>query len=544
MTIGGAATSDIASVTYVYAYTLPTAAAESFSNEDFDNNCIRNAGTYAITATVAPTGDSIYDYNTLVLNTDIVVSRVAITNITFAGLSTVYDGEEKRIAVSASATQLGDPINVRYDVDTTNEASDYSVSRLTGVAATNAGSYEVTAYINENSLSNAVAYNINYFDFAPITRTLEISKATIANLTFVDATVTYDGAYYWLVVSEDSEHRVQRTSPSATVTVTPSGLSLTDVATVTYTISASAFTGAINAGSYNITATVSNRNYNVFSATATLTINPADMWARITGEEDLTDFYYFVSDVTQFYDTYTHFINVGVKASDGAATTDMFVVGDKAIVTSYYIRPEGLTLAQAADRSLMDTATITYTVSGSEFTGAKNAGTYYLRAVLTDANNNYNSVTLDGVLTINPLSFVDGNPLHPYDFTTLSLTGNDDLLYNGRNHYVGVTVNGTAGYLDSLVTSAPLLTADGSVDIVYEYSTSINGTYNSFNGVVDAGTYYIRARTNLDVDVLDNYVAWSETVELTILPVEIFTGIFKITFPETSLLLIFILVLF
>ena len=96
------------------------------------------------------------------------------------------------------------------------------------------------------------------------------------------------------------------------------------------------------------------------------------------------------------------------------------------------------------------------------------------------------------------------------------------MLYNAQSHYAAVVVNGVAGYLDSsAVTSAPLLLADGNVDIVYEYSTTENGTYTAFGGVVNAGTYYVRAYTDLaDSTLATNYVAWSRTVELTILPVE------------------------
>ncbi|MDY2574644.1 MAG: MBG domain-containing protein, partial [Bacilli bacterium] len=147
-----------------------------------------------------------------------------------------YTGENQTLEVVGT---LPEGVSVNYTLN---------VEAFTG--AVNAGTYEVVA--------NFTGSNPNYNAIPSKTATLTIEKATydLSGITFADKTVTYTGTNHTLEV----------------VGTLPEGVS------VSYTVNGEAFTGIVNAGTYEVVAnfTSTNENYNAIpSKTATLTINKA-----------------------------------------------------------------------------------------------------------------------------------------------------------------------------------------------------------------------------------------------------------------------------
>ena len=127
------------------------------------------------------------------------VAKNDFTGITFSNVSFVYDGTAKSIYVSG--------------------APDFATVTYEGNDKTDAGSYTVFAHIT--------AENYNDLD---LSATLTITKATFADITFEGATVDYDGQHHSIYVSG--------TPDFATVTYKNNGKTSVGTYTVTATISA------------------------------------------------------------------------------------------------------------------------------------------------------------------------------------------------------------------------------------------------------------------------------------------------------------------
>jgi len=173
-----------------------------------------NAGSYAVVASLDNPNYSAADA------TGTLVIAKAPATISLGSLSATYDGSPKAATATTSPAGLG-VITITYNGSAT--------------APTNAGSYAVVA-----SLSNP-----NY-EAPNATGTLVINKA-LATITLAGLSHTYNG-----------------TQKAATATTNPSGL------TVDITYSAP----PINAGSYTVTATIDDANYQG-SANGTLVIAKA-----------------------------------------------------------------------------------------------------------------------------------------------------------------------------------------------------------------------------------------------------------------------------
>lgn len=176
-----------------------------------------NAGNYAVTATVV---DANYQGTT---SGTLVIGKATAT-VTLGSLSHTYDGTTK--AASATTTPTGLTVNFEYDP----------------ASPVNAGSYAVTATVADTNYTGTTS------------GTLVISKAT-ATVTLGSLSQTYDGA-----------------TKAASATTTPTGL------TVNFVYDPA---NPVNAGSYAVTATVSDTNYSgtasgtlvIGKATATVTLS-------------------------------------------------------------------------------------------------------------------------------------------------------------------------------------------------------------------------------------------------------------------------------
>jgi len=190
------------------------------------------AGSYTVTATI---NDSNYQGST---TGTLTIGKATASTITLGSLAQTYTGSP----LAATATTVPSSLAVTYSYVGTGGTS-YGPS---ATAPTAAGSYTVTASIND---SNYQGSN---------TGTLTIGKATASAITLGSLAQTYTG------------------SPlAATATTTPSSLAVTysyvGTGGTSYGPLATAPTAA---GSYTVTATINDSNYQG-STTGTLTIGKA-----------------------------------------------------------------------------------------------------------------------------------------------------------------------------------------------------------------------------------------------------------------------------
>ena len=181
----------------------------------------KNAGTYPATAKITKSG-----YNDLTLNATLTINKATFTGITFSNSTLTYDGNEHILA------------------EVTGAPSFATVNYSGRASKTNAGTYPATATISAQ----------NYNDLT-LNATLTINKATFNNLTFEDDSFDYDG----------SPHSI---SISGIVPSTASVVYTSDVNGITNT--------ATEIGTYNITATVSDINFNTLVLEAVLKITADD----------------------------------------------------------------------------------------------------------------------------------------------------------------------------------------------------------------------------------------------------------------------------
>jgi hypothetical protein len=178
-----------------------------------------NAGSYAVTASLNNS-----NYQATSVNGTLVVAKAAAT-LALSNLTHNYDGVAKAVMVATNPLGLSG-VSVTYDGSANPPV--------------NAGSYAVTASLNN---SNYQATSVN--------GTLVVAKAA-ATLALSNLTHNYDGV-----------------AKAITVTTNPVGLSSVSV---TYDGSANP---PVNAGSYAVTASLSNSNYQAAAANETLVISKA-----------------------------------------------------------------------------------------------------------------------------------------------------------------------------------------------------------------------------------------------------------------------------
>ncbi|HEX8686852.1 MAG TPA: MBG domain-containing protein, partial [Pyrinomonadaceae bacterium] len=207
----------------------------------------RNGTTYG-PSTTAPTkvgdytaaasfpGDA--DHNASSDSEDFSIAKAGQT-ITFAAPADKTFGVAP-FAVSATGGPSGNPVTFAATGNCTSGGTNGATITITG-----AGSCTVTA---------SQAGNSNYNAAADVARTFSINKAG-ATITLGNLSHTYDG-----------------TAKAATATTSPSGLS---GVTITYTLNSVPVAAPTDAGSYQVTASLSNADYQATDATDTLVIGKA-----------------------------------------------------------------------------------------------------------------------------------------------------------------------------------------------------------------------------------------------------------------------------
>ncbi|SFG22248.1 Ig-like domain-containing protein [Salegentibacter agarivorans] len=215
------------SETYTYdgaSKTLTVTGLPEGASVSYNNNDKINAGTYTVTATVSQK-----NYNDKILTADLVIEKAEALITADDTQTFTYDGAEKEVTAELNHTE-----------------AELTYTPQQGY--TKAGTYPVTVSVDETDNYLATSKEVS----------LVVDNAEITGVAFENETFTYN----------DEVHNLA-------VTGLPEG------ASVSYNNN-----DKINAGTYKVTATVIQENYNNKILTADLVINKAE--AIITAEATQT----------------------------------------------------------------------------------------------------------------------------------------------------------------------------------------------------------------------------------------------------------------
>ncbi|MBE8722659.1 BspA family leucine-rich repeat surface protein [Sphingobacterium pedocola] len=538
LTITKADIADVSDITFVDASFVYDGTAKSLAiagtlpvgtTVRYANNSRTDAGTQEVTATVSGA-----NYNDLVLTADLTITKADIadvSDITFTDASFVYDGTAKLLAIAGT---LPSGTTVRYENN----------------SRTDAGTQEVTATVSGS----------NYNDLI-LTADLTITKADIADvsdITFTDASFVYDGTAKSLAIAG--------TLPTGT-TVRYANNSRTD------------------AGTQEVTATVSGSNYNDLILTADLTITRADIAdvANITFADAS-----FVYDGTAKSLAIAGTLPVGTTVGyannsrtdagtqevtatvSGSNYNDLILTADLTITKADIADVSDITFADASfvydgtAKSLAIAGTLPVgTTVGYANNSRTDAGTQVVTA--TVSGSNYNDLILTADLTITKADIADVSDItfadasFVYDGTAKSLAIAGTLPVGTTVRYannsrtdagtqeVTATVSGS-NYNDLILTADLTITradiADVSDITFADASFVYDGTAKSLAiaGTLPSGTtvsYENNSRTDAGTQVVTATVSGSNyndlilTADLTITRADI-ADVSDITFADAS----------
>ncbi len=321
---------------------------------EYANNGQINAGAYAVTATISQE-----NYNDQVLTANLVIEKAEAVITAEAVQTSTYDGSVK-------------------NVEATLNHSETELTYAPAQGYTDAGTYKVIV---------ASAETDNYLS-ASKGVTLVIENAEITGVAFAGDTFIYDGTPHSIFIT-----------------------GLSEGATVTY-----ADNGQISAGTYTVTATVSQENYNDKVLTADLVINKAE--ALITAEAIQTTTYdgsvknveatlnhseteLMYAPAQGYTDAGTYKVTVASEETDNylSAFKEVSLVIENAEITGVAFEEDTYTFTYDGTEhsifvtSLPEGATVTY-----ENNGKTNAGTYTVTA--TVSRENYDDKVLTAILVI------------------------------------------------------------------------------------------------------------------------------------------------
>ena len=438
-----------------------------------------NAGTYPATALLVKEG-----YNDKTLSATLVINKANITGITFESQTITYDGNPHTLTISGTLPTGG---NVQY----TNNGP-----------FTDAGVYSAKAVVTAP----------NYNDLS-LNASLTINKANFSGIEFKDAEFEYDG----------NPHSISITG------------TLPSTSTVTYTSDVSSITNtATDIGEYNVTATITDKNFNTLTLTAKLTIKTEDDERFLKWSDDTLFFQNAIHDNLLY--AYNTADNKLVKAS-GDNAVDMIEYGDDSI----------LFVSKSLISSSIKTATYDTTKQGVDLSAVLSARAryiqyggsnivYYVVNGLTQAKSGIYKADLSGeepaitclsvgkakflTLVGNKLYFADGD--NGYKFSSISTSGANqnrtlvvdekinNLYYNNGVFYY--TVNNLLGdYIERYTASngRRKLTSDAGIDFCVIGSELYYINVDKLNtAVYGEGIYKVSASP-----IADNNNAGSKVIE-------------------------------
>ncbi|HEY4359219.1 MAG TPA: MBG domain-containing protein, partial [Acidobacteriaceae bacterium] len=435
-----------------------------------------NVGTYAVTATLTNANYTGTQSGTLTINQ--ATAAIALTN-------TVQTYTGSPLAVTATTTPAGlTTVGISY---TGSGSTTYGPSTS---APTNVGTYAVTA-----TLANA-----NYTGTQ--SGTLIINQAT-ATIALTNTVQTYTGS------------PLDVTATTTPVGLTTVGISYTGTGSTTYGPSTTAPT---NAGTYAVTATLTNANY-TGTQSGTLTINQAAAAIALTNTVQIytgsplpvtatttpaglstVSISYTGTGGTTYGPSTTAPTNVGTYAvtatltnanytgtQDGTLTINQATAAIALTNTAQTYTGSPLAVTATTTPVGLTTVGISYTGTGSTTYGPSatapiNVGTYSVTATLTNANY---TGTQSGTLTINQATATIAltNAVQTYTGSPLAVTA--------TTTPVGLTTVGISYTGTGATTYGPSTTAPTNVGTYSVTATLTNANYTG----TQSGTLTINQAT-------------------------------------------------
>ena len=503
-------TSNVSNITYDGVVHAPTAtyidvsgatvnavAAITKDGTVINANDVKNAGKYALTASLVDKTNYVWaDNNTTADKTyNWTISKLKITvKVTNANQSATYNGAEPTINTDTTVTLTGSVASAPSCVS--NELS-FSVTKVAGVKA---GTYALTPTVSPKS-----GYSVDNYDITPTNGTFKINKAALTvtanseNITYGDDKPTFSVSYSGFVNNENEsvlgdslvlECGYVRYGNVGTYSITPSGLTSGNYA-ITFE------SGKLTVRKKQITATISLLSDSIYVTDHVLTeAKPSVAFSGLVNGDTLTVTYTAVNNETTVATTLTD----STTLEKGVYTVNADFSGDKAgnyDITVPADPPATLTVKEydgtvtkvavpVANTGLVYNASnqdgIThnqanygdyYTVSGTA--SATNAGDYSVTVTLKDKTS---CVWADNTTADKTVEWTISKAT-----ATLTTSNVSDITYDGEVHAPTATYIDVSGATVDAVTA---ITKDGTVikanDVknagAYTLIASLKGTTN------------------------------------------------------------------
>ena len=536
-------TSNVSDITYNGVVHAPTAtyidvsgatvnavAAIAKDGTDINANDVKNAGKYALTASLKDTTNYVWDDKTTADKTyNWTISKLKITvKVTNANQSATYNGAEPTINTDTTVTLTDNGASAPSFVS--NELS-FSVTKETGV---NAGTYTLTPSATAKSGSSVDNYDITFTN-----GTFKINKAALTitanseNITYGDDKPTFSVSYSGFVNNENEsvlggslvlECGYVRYENVGTYSITPSGLTSGNYA-ITFE------SGKLTVRKKQITATISLLSDSIYVTDHVLSVaNPSVAFSGLVNGDTLTVTYTAVNNETTVATTLTD----STTLKKGVYTVNADFSGNKAGNYDITVTPATLTVKENdgtvtkvavpdANTGLVYNASnqdgIThnqanygdyYTVSGTA--SAKNAGDYSVTVTLKDKTSCVwdDNTTADKTVewTISKANITITPTVTSKKFTYGTEIPESTISYN---------IEGT-NYNNELTISLVL-------------KDSGSGKICELPSVLDAGTYNV----SVDVSGDNNYIVERNEDNFEVTPLEVkFSGIININYTDTD----------
>ena len=463
--------------------TLPdgTTKTETIKNENGEDvTSAINAGVYSYNVVLRKN-----NYLTASLNATLTINKANITGVSFNSETITYDGSSHTLTVTGN---LPAGANVQY----TNNGP-----------YTDAGVYQMKAVISATNYNNLT-----------LNATLTINKANYIGITFNDAEFEYDGNPHTIAIV-------------GTLPSTSSVAYTSDVDGVTNT--------ATDPGEYNVTATITDKNFNTLVLNAKMTIKTEDDERYLKWSGDTLFFQNAIHDNLLY--AYNEADDKLMKASGDNAVDIIEYQDDSVMFVSKSLISSSIKTAaydaskQSVDLSSIHSARARYVQYGGGHI------IYYVVNGLTQAKSGIYKADLSGeepivtclsvgkakylTLVGSQLYFADGG--NDYKLSYISTSGENqtrtllvdkkikNLYYNNGNFFY--TVNNLLGdYIERYNTSngARKLTSDAGIDFCfidgYLYYINVDKLNTKIwgEGIYKVSTSPIADNNNAGTKVIEN----------------------------------------
>lgn len=535
------ATSNVGSITYdgnvhapaatytdVSGATVNAVTAITKDGSNIDANDVKNAGAYALTASLKDKTNYVWSDSTTADKTyEWEISKLKITvKATNSEQSATYNGAEPTVNTDTTVT-LTD--NGAYAPSFVSNELSFSVTKATGV---DVGTYTLTPSATANS-----GYSEYNYEITPTPGTFTINEAALTvtanseNITYGDEMPTFSVSYSGFVNNETESVLggslvldCDYDGNAGSYSITPSGLTSDNYA-ITFS------SGKLTVNKKQITATISLSSDSIYVTDYVLSVaNPSVAFNGLVNGDSLTVTYTAVNNETTVATTLTNSTALekgvytvkadfsGNKAANYeiAVTTATLTVKENDGTVTKIAAPEVISglvynsTEQSGIKHNQSNYADYYTVSGTA--SATNAGNYSVTVTLKDKTN---CVWDDNTTDDKTYSWT----INKANITITPTVTSDTFTYGTEipESTISYTIEGT-NYNNELTISLVL-------------KDSGSGNSCELPSVLDAGTY------NVSVTVsggnISNYNVKSNEVDFTVNPLEVkFSGIIEINYTD------------